>query len=152
MSDDKSKLNGSPPKLHPGRLSTLESVERQWHAELPAGTTPEDIMKPEYWAHLARTIRPMDTIKVFCEDGSWEGLYRVMFVSTAEIRISECWSKSHETIDMKAESESHEIKWISPTKKFGVIRKDDGSVIQDGFYPKEQAQAYMLRHLKELRA
>lgn len=135
-------------KLQAGRLSPAGSRRNPWFVELPAGTTPEQIMVPGYWAHYVHKLAPLDLIEVFCEDGSWEWLYRVMFVGGGEVRLSPVGAITrHDRADEEPDSDLYDVKWISPVNKYGVVNKATGAVIKDRLYPKAQAIGYLREHL-----
>lgn len=155
---DEIKANGSDgkttaviPKLPFGRVMPAGHAYARYEGRIPAGTRFETICAPTYWVHYARFLRPGDIVECFCEDGTWEAELRVMFVSPAEIKVAVRLHVSYGA-DVLAVSETgtHEVKWISPPKKFGVVRKDTGEVIKDGFYPKEKAVEFMQQHLKRV--
>jgi hypothetical protein len=135
-------------KLHFGRLQEVSHARRELSANIPAGTSLETVLEPSYWAHYTRDLRPNDILEVVCEDGSWEASLRVRFVSTAEAKMAVRWKVEFDTDEVtEEESDTHFVKWISPPKKYGVIRRDTGAVIQDGFYPKAEAYNFLRKHL-----
>lgn len=147
----KSKAN--PPRLHFGRLRLAEQVRTLHYADIPAGLKLEDVMKPAFWAHYTREMRPNDLIETVCEDGTWEALLRVMFISTAEVVLSKVYHVVHDKASAdEMSTDVHEIKWISPQVKYAVVRKDNGTVIKDHLYPKDQAIAYLQQHMKSIAA
>lgn len=138
-----------PVRLHYGRLGLVEHAWNTHAANVPEGTTLDDVLKPDYWAHYARDIRPMDVLWVYSEDATWEAQLRVMFVSTTEVKTSLLWEVTHEKGAEVFESDTHEVVWKGPVKKFAVVRKDNKEVIADGFL-KSEAYNYMRKHLRNL--
>lgn len=141
-----------PPRLHFGRLQAVGHARREMAADIPAGTTLETILEPSYWAHHTRDLRPGDVIEAICEDGTWEASLRVMFISTAEVKSVVRWKAEYDMVEPGIDSDTYEVRWINIGKKYGVVRRDDGSVIKDGFYPIEQAHGFLKSHLSEMRA
>ena len=142
----------SGPRLHMGRITEAVHQRNHWFADIPAGVTMETIMRPDYWAHHAQFLRPLDQIEAFCEDGSWEALFRVMFVSVAEVKLSIIYSVEHDSSDEEeVASDLHEIKWKGPALKFCVVHKGTKEVIKDHLYPKQEAMAYLRKHLTDLK-
>ena len=140
------------PRLHFGRLKLATGTYRHHFADIPTGTDPAMLLEPDYWEHLSRVIRPLDKIEAFCEDGTWEAMFRVMFVGRAEIRLSPIYEVHHDqTKAGDLSSDLHEVRWISPSKKWGVVRRDTGAVIRDELYPKSQAVAFLQHHLSKLK-
>ncbi len=120
-------------------------------AEIPAGTPIETVMKPDYWAHYTRDIRPMDILWPYCEDASWEANLRVQFVSSVEVKTKLLWKVEHEKADDVVESETHEVVWKGPAVKYAVVHKDTGEVIKNRLFPKSEAHNFLRRHLQELK-
>lgn len=139
------------PRLHFGRLSEVVAVRREMYADIPADTPIETILESDYWMHYARDLRPMDIIEAFCEDGSWEANLRVMFVSTTDVKVEVRWKKNYEVADFVGETDSHEIKWKGPVRKFAVIHKETGNVVKDNF-TKEQAHEFLRDYIKQIGA
>ena len=141
-------------RLHMGRMQPATGARQHLFIDLPAGTEPNDLLDPGYWAHYSQGVRPSDLLEVFCEDGSWEGLYRVMFVSSAEVKIVPIYVSQHGDAGAEGASDSsdtHHVVWKGPTRKYAVARKDSGEVIKDALYPKSEAFQYMHHHLASLR-
>lgn len=129
--------------LHYGRLVSAEHKRTEYYADIPAGCYLKDVMKPEFWKHYVSNMKPGDIVECMCEDGLWEASLRVMFISETGIEMAERWSQIYTATERKSESPTHEIKWISPTKKWGVIHKESKTVVKDELYPKAQAQKFM---------
>ena len=143
---------GNETKLHFGKVEAAVKMRNHWFATIPAGTVLETILEPAYWAHYARDrIRPMDLIEAFCEDGSWEALLRVMYVGKIEVNLSIISRVQHDQPVNDADADIYYIKWVSPSVKYAVKRRDTDEVVQSGFFPKSKAIDYMRRHLAKLK-
>lgn len=140
-------------RIHASRVCELTHAERAWFVDLPAGLTPETVMAQDYWAHVAQQFKRKDLIKVFCEDGSWEGEYRVFRVNPPEMLIKPIritvWEAAPAAI--AEDTGSYKVQWNPGIKSFAIIRKDSGAVIKDGLYPKSDAEAYLAKHLSEMK-
>jgi hypothetical protein len=119
------------------------------------GTEFADLLKPEYWSHIAQKLRPHTIIKVIPEDGSY----------WAELLVLSCdrlWAKvhvlrHHDLTEVDADPEAtasrlagFEILWKGPTKKHVVIRKADGMIIAEAIQTKGEAQLWLDGHLKTI--
>lgn len=135
-------------RLHFGKLKQISAAYRPLFADIPAGVDFNTALRPSFWAHHVRDIRPLDTIEMFCEDGSWEALCRVMSVGQAEVNLSKISYAEHGTAEPDVFSETYELRWKGPVLKWCVVRKEDGMVIADKLYPKAEAQARLANHLK----
>lgn len=138
-------------KLHFGRLTPAEQVHRHWFADIPAGVTVDAVENPGYWLHHTRAgISALDTLTAFCEDATWEATYRVMYVGSAEIKLSRISYTAHAEGVEEPASDSHKVKWKGPVNKWSVMKKtgDDEEYIAKGFTEKSQAMKHLISHLK----
>lgn len=60
-----------PAHLDPSRLVSAETVRRNLSVTPETGITLSDVMKPEYWAHVAARLNRADRIEVVAEDFAW---------------------------------------------------------------------------------
>lgn len=138
-----------PTQLH---LSTYYSTEYRIHVH-PADT-PEDVLDPKWYAHVARRLRPGDTIVFVAEDMSWVMRALVRHVGAHEVFLGVIEHKNFDAApadDMTA-PEGFEVKWRGPARKYSVVRLSDGAILKDEFPSKEQAIAYMKNKQKALAA
>jgi hypothetical protein len=70
-----------PNNLLPTRLqAALGFAHGEYIIKPLPGTTPEHVVCPEYWIHLATRLKPDDTIEVLAQDGSFDMEVRVTSV------------------------------------------------------------------------
>lgn len=139
-------------RLHFGRVHLATAKRRHFFVDLPAGTKFEEVIEPAYWGHNVQDFLPLDLLECFCEDGTWEALFRVMFVSKVEARLSLIWRANHDRSDADDNRAGpYEVVWKGPAMKFAVIRTDNQEVIKSHFYPKSDAQIYLQQHFSDLR-
>ncbi len=135
-------------RLHFGKLKQISASYRPLFADIPSGVAFETTLNPDFWAHHIREIRPLDTIEMFCEDGTWEAKCRVMSVGQAEVHLSKISYVEHADIKGEALSETFVLAFKGPVLKWCVVRSDDGTIIAEKFFPKSEAQTYLANHLK----
>lgn len=138
-------------RLHFSKMGVAKSKRNSWFAAIPAGTDPKTLLKPDYWANCVKGIKPLDTIEAFSEDASWEALYRVMFVSPIEVRLSPIYEVRHGADEETVTSDTYEVAWKGPMRKYSVLMRATGEVIKEGFHPKSMAETFMLQHMKSLK-
>jgi len=113
----------------------------------------EHVLKPQYWANVAHTMRITDRIEVNAEDNSWFAELMVMDVGTL-------WVKAE--LMRKVEFAKHEVtsgaqeeyvaKWNAGGKCFRVIRKADNAVVQDDIKSKGEANLWIANHTRDMAA
>lgn len=122
-------------------LQDQEYNTRIWDGAVKAGTTVQDILKPEFWVHVAHLLRPMQEIRIVSEDLKWYARLLVGNVVTGQIsgQIPQAsvlllqyvdFSKS-KTVQPK--SSDYAIEWKSPEAKHCIINKSTGEILQSGF-------------------
>ena len=144
-------------QLGPNDLQLFEYVSQRYDAMVQHGVQPEALLAPEFWAHHAVKLRPMNEIRARSEDGTW----------IADLVVLDCsrtWAKVHllalhrlttKDVSLTQSSEqevqafvdSHEVRF-NQGRKWHVVRKSDRAVIQDQITEKEAAQAWLATHAR----
>lgn len=140
-------------KLLEKNLMGAEFARQSFRVTPPSGTTIEQMMEPEYWAHVASKFTPYDTLEVVPEDGVFYA--RLLVLNTAKL-----WAKMHklEYVELfpakkVAAEDKYEAKFFGPSAKWRAINKADGSLLaKDSFQTREDAEAYIEKTSKELAA
>lgn len=142
----------SGPKLHGNRFKGAEYHRNHWFADIPSGITKDMAMEPTYWAHHASHIKPMDRIEAFCEDGSWEALFRVMYVDKIGVELRVIYENQYDSPNVtKSPLTEYDVKWKGPAMNWLVFNKalgDKNGKIKDRFVTEKDADAYVIK-LKE---
>lgn len=140
-------------KLLEKNLMGAEFARQLFRAVPPENTKIEEMLDPEYWAHVARKFTPYDMVEVVPEDGSFYA--RLIVTSTGKL-----WAKMQklEYVELsvkKAEpaTDKYEPKYGGPSAKWRVVNKKDGSLISnESFQNKDEAEAYIEKIGKEMAA
>ena len=140
-------------KLMESDLSLMQSLQVIYTATPPVGTTREDMLKPIFWSHVARKLKPMFEIWAMPKDGAWYGKWLVLYADNVQAKLKELQFYSLDTlIEPDADSDPYLVKFISPPVRYGIIRKADKVVVKDRFETKELAYAWKSQNLDSLRA
>lgn len=153
-----SEITQAPEKaiiqLPPNELNQFDYVSQRFDAEIPVGVPPEALLKPEFWAHQAVKLQPMNEIRARAKDGTWVAYYVVL-------DCSRTWAKVHQLsfhrlttadvslsqsseVDVKAFMEAHRVVHRGP-HKWSIVRKGDGAVIEQGIEQRDAATAELER-------
>ncbi len=139
------------PALHVAHVLPEVSARTAYWITAPVGVLPDDLCKPEFWKHIVSDMRLKrhDGVKAVCVDDSWYAEYLVLHVGaqSATLKLLKQWSLTDETLVLK--TATHEVKWISPSVRYGVRRLSDNETIRDGFETKDIAAAWMHQNLKD---
>ena len=139
-------------QIHFGRVKEAVGARNHYFIEIPTGIDIATVLEPGYWAPCVSKFRPMDLLELFCEDGTWEALARIMFVGRAEVRLSTIYVVEHEKADAAdLVSDLHEVVYKGPGVKYCVVRRDTGAVIKDHLWPQSEAVAFLRDHLRKVK-
>lgn len=144
-------------KLLPRNFKMEEFMRTRYLAYAAAGTTKEDILRPDYWAHVSGQLRPMSRVEVIIEDCS--ALYEVIVIKSS--RTEAVVKLINEVkLDLSNNDEEHEseassdymIKWFGQVDKWGAVRKSDKRKMCSGMSTRGEAEAHMKDYVKALAA
>jgi len=137
--------------LMPERFKLAAHERNVWAMTAEHGTTVDDIMKPEYWMHLAPQLRPYDRIEVRIDDG-------VFFLELLVIQSGQNWAKvfklnEHQLVKASlapVPDGQYGTKWNGPHNKFVVFRKSDNEIISKYHQTEPDAIAAMREYEAKL--
>ena len=144
-------------QLPPNSLQALDYASTKHDAVIPQGVAPEELLKPEFWAHHAVKLRPFDEIRARAEDGTWLAYYVVL-------DCSRTWAKVHQLAihrlttgdvamtqaseaEVRAVVKAHEVRF-NQGQKWHVVRKTDRMVVQEQIGDKDAAIAWLEKHAR----
>ena len=150
----------APRKLLSGKLKRAEFERTVYRIKPEDGTEFEDIMKPEYWAHVGRVLRPFDIIEVLFENGTH-------YVELVVVDCGDLWAKVAVKTDLNLATEKksadevreeavgnapYSVAYKGPTVKWAVIRNSDNEYVEKGMATKAEAESWLTNYLKALAA
>lgn len=146
-------MSNASMRARPTVLFPVEHRVTYWHHTVPAETTPDDLLNPEFWTHVATNLRPHSRIMVDREDGAWTA---TLFVRSAT-RLSAVVAVEHfvefggrQAHPSEPGADDYEIGWGGPAHKHRVIRKSDRQVMEKGFETPEAAAKWLKDYILTL--
>lgn len=146
----------------PNRKAQYPDLERAEYRRLeyvhtpPAGTTLEEMLNPEYWAHVAGYLQPYTAIEVREHSGLWIAFLIVKAVTPyrASVAVDHVvqLSEKREGAAAAALPEGYDIKHRGAQAKWSVIDAKDGTPLKDGFGSYAAAELWLRQMLRELAA
>jgi hypothetical protein len=144
----------SSRKLSPNERAVAEYARTDHIVSPEAGTTLDEMLAPEYWAHVAKAMRPFDRIDVRPADGSWFAELLVRVVEPFSVRVA---LLQHVEFDRAASPAAVEVKVPEGYELvhrgragWSVKRLADAQFIKEGERDRATAAAWLDRHLKTL--
>lgn len=133
-------------------------------------TTIETLLKPETWAHCARTFKQYDEIIVIPQGGPFRAHLIVMEAGQnfAKVRVlgvamlnattadyvptSGAVAANTELPDPLPEDSPVGVKWNGPKHKYVAFRKADNEVLRPGFAIRAEAEDWARQHAAAMAA
>jgi hypothetical protein len=141
--------------LQAARFMPAEYTRVIYQAVPEDGATIDDVLKPEYWAHVAHKLKPGHRIEILAEDGSW-------FAEILVRDVGRVWAKvallRHKEFDGPISNEAGSwadhlrIRHLVGPQKWRVERKSDGAVLRHGLETRDAAETWAKSHLQAMAA
>ncbi len=138
-------------KIPEHQFKQAEYARNVWRSTPAHGVAFEEILKPEYWTHIAKKVKRGDIIEAFAEDGSY---YAELFVTNSADQWVTVVQIGHMDLAVKAKIKrpDYEVKWRGDQALWSIIRTKDGQLMQDKLPTESQAEEWIRQHLKILAA
>jgi len=135
--------------LLPKRFKQAEYQRNIFEAVPPAGTKYEDVLKPEYWVHVAYMLKIRDRIEVIADDFSYFAELIVtgsgqLWVNVEELRFTKLGGYK---VEDDAAHAGYEVKFSGVVDKWVVLRGTD--VMHRGSDTEKQARSWMNNHVRQ---
>lgn len=143
---DKVDWSGVMPKT----LALAEQRIVTWHVVVPHAMPFEEVLKPDFWTHVAGRMRPHQRIIVDCDSGAWTATLFVRAAQRLSARVVVLEKHEFEETAPLQSAADFSVKWGGPAHKFRVLRNSDESVIKHGFETQEDANVFLAGYIKEV--
>lgn len=111
---------------------------RTVHAATPEpGTNLDNMLQPDYWAHVAKSLKAGDLIEVRAADGEWFAELYVRSTSATDAKVVVL--REHSFAEKRAPTQDVDVKFRGE-KKWSVVRKSDKTVLIEGLETKGAAE------------
>jgi len=153
--------------LSPHTLKLHDQVSLTYGVVLPHGIKLNDILDPKYWQHHSSKLRPDDKIEVRTEGRLFYAELFVMDVGHLAVKMKvltaialQTTKESEDAIRLEKDAEAQTlddnpgyiVKWVSPTKKYGVKREGQNEWVRTDFETKEAANLWVKGDMKAMAA
>ncbi len=131
-------------RLTPPRLKLAEFVRSPYRVAPEAGTSIDEVMAPDYFAHVAQHFRPGDKLEIMPDCMSWYAEALVVDATKLSCRTTLLVGPvALDAGERVLASDAYEARWISPALRYGVRRKDDGAYVQKNLATKADAEQWI---------
>lgn len=130
-----------------------EFARNIWCATVEQGTVELDILRPEYWAHIAHMLKQGDRIEVECEDLSYFAELYVKHVGKGWAQVTTLRFVNLDIVQEKPQVDpEYTVQYKGKISKWCVIRTKDKTMVHEGAESQSQAVAWMTDHMKAMAA
>ncbi len=139
--------------LKDARMRASEFWRTTWCINPELGVTKEDMLKPEYWAHVASKLKPWDLIEARAEDGSYFAVLVVLDGAKTWAKVDEILYKEFKDNAGPADvnvDDKYTIQYKGPHAKWRVTRKSDNNIMREELVSKAAAMAWLSEYQKAL--
>lgn len=130
------------PVLSGRRMQLADYAFQRWGANVPTGTTLDEVLHPSFFRNFAQQLKPGSMILVLSEDFTLDVELRVLTTTNATVKtrvLRDSCMKSPAVQAPKDAASGASVEWGGPQHKWRITR--DGVVEDKGFATKEDAQA-----------
>lgn len=143
-------------RLTAPQFTLAEQSRNVYLAQPAAGTTPEQLLDPEFWTHVSGKLKPNDRIDVRPLDGAFFMELLVLSANRLHARVAPLIHVDLEAVnpeDMESPSASsgYAIRWVNPVAKFRITRLSDRKTVREGFDTRDQAAGHLAEYLQALK-
>lgn len=138
------------------RFKGAEFVRTHYVCTAHEGTRPEDLLEPEYWAHVSEQMRPRTRVEAWANDGTWMLELVVLEAGRAWARLQVVAGPHQFTTADVAQTQAemmspYAIEYRGPHCKWSVIRKSDRQVLHEQEETRDGASGWLREHMKAQR-
>jgi len=142
-----------PAALLESRMQLAEHRNNRHSVVTPEGTPWAEVLRPEFWAHVAWKLRAGDTVDVHTDDMRYFGQLYVRDVGRQRALVGELTFRSFERIAQEtAAPPTHEVKFKGPQARWCAVRLADGAVLKERCATREEAMKWLDGHLRTIAA
>lgn len=129
------------------KIKPAEYLRNVYMVTPDAGTTIDEVIKPEYWVHIAKQFNPSDKIEVVPEDGAYYAELYVLSVTAGGVKVAVLSHHSFEADNLadfiSTGDSGYTSLWRGPKARHCVLRKSDNYVVKEGFSSKAEADKWI---------
>ena len=131
-------------KLLQNRIKQADFIRTVWSAQPEPGTTLDEMLLPEYWAHVAKTLKKGDRIDVTSDDGEWFAELYVRASSDNSVAVV-VLQKHVFSAPAPVADGTFELKHRGGAK-WSVIRRSDKRVMVENLETRPEAESWVAKN------
>jgi hypothetical protein len=140
-------------KLSDTRFTPADFKVGRYAADVPVGTTLEDVLHPEFFGNCLDKLRAGMEVTVLSEDFELDARLRVLTTSktTAKVRVLDVYAGAgvpkNDTELPKVSIDNIDVNWGGPNHKWRFLHA--GSVVEHGFATEGEASEAAMAYIEK---
>lgn len=129
------------PALLQRRFALAEHMRAIYFVTVEESIKPEDVLRPDFWRHVASQLKPYDLIEVAVDSCEWRMQLLICDVWHCGARVIEMnrFDMSGQEEEDQSVGDDLRVKWRGPVNKWCVVRTSDGVILRAGLETKNVA-------------
>jgi len=141
------------PSVVNSRMQLSESVALDYFVTAESRVTRQDINRPEFWAHVARQLRPFSRLRVTTDDAKFIAELVVITAGSNWAVVREIFFIDLENAltavpDLQYRENQFYIQYKGTKLKWSIIRKSDSAIIKSEIPSKDMAELALAEYVK----
>jgi len=138
------------PAIYEYQMRLTESVVLDYFITVEPTVTQADLLRSDFWMHVANRFKPFTRLRVAAEDGSYYAEYIVLSAGRNWASVFEIgFYNLHENAAKAGEAtKEFDVLWKGPINKYCIVRLSDNELIQKGIEQKDAAYLKLSEYLK----
>jgi hypothetical protein len=124
-------------------VSSASDIQNGWAIVVPAGTSVETILSPEFYSSVASQLRIGDFVDVHSDGRDFVARLYVRETSKTRASVALIGLTRFDALIESFEPAAHRVKYAGPHAKWTVERIGDGRAVKDGYESREDAETAM---------
>lgn len=138
-------------------LQRMEQRINQHIIYVAEGTTPDDIIHPQFWKHTAKKLNPYDLVHVIAKDGTFTALFQVIRRTDTAARVvmkdyTDLTNLDYSDLTTTLNTD-YFVKFMG-SDEWCVLRKgpNGNDIVLKGFPSEKEAERQKSLHVKAIAA
>jgi len=126
-------------KLNMSEFKLAEFIRSTWCIYLKVGQDRKDLLKPEFWSHVAARVKRNDHIEVLHDDGNYYA--QLIVLSSDKVGVKVAFLNEVNLRELESTVVDHAefyTKFRGP-RRWSIMRKSDNAMIEENIDTEGQA-------------
>lgn len=120
------------PKISINDFKPAEFERTVWGVTLKIGQTRDDLLRPDFYAHIASRVRMNHRFEVLHEEGNYFAELIVLSAGKVGVKVAFLREVDLRELDATVVDETEFYIKLRGPKKWSILRRADQSIVEEG--------------------